>query len=53
MILPSRIIYQAWFKPDVADQRYHHCICGKMYQQDVTISGYSNLLQHLKAAHKG
>ncbi|KAE9021314.1 hypothetical protein PR002_g12287 [Phytophthora rubi] len=53
MIIPSRIIYQAWFKPDVADQRYHHCICGKVYQQDVTISGYSNLLQHLKAAHKG
>ncbi|KAE8965492.1 hypothetical protein PR003_g30296 [Phytophthora rubi] len=53
MILPIRIIYQAWFKPDVADQRYHHCICGKVYQQDVTISGYSNLLQHLKAAHKG
>ena len=49
---PTRVFYQAWFNHDVVDSGYHHCICGKVYQQYIK-SGYSNLMQHLKAAHKG
>ncbi|KAG3111908.1 hypothetical protein PI124_g9491 [Phytophthora idaei] len=51
-MLPSRIIYQAWFKPDVVDHGYHHCICGIVCQQDIK-AGYMSLLQHPKAAHNG
>ncbi|KAG3173438.1 hypothetical protein JG687_00009007 [Phytophthora cactorum] len=51
-MLPSRIICQAWFKPDVVDHGYHHCICGMVCQQDIK-AGYTGLLQHPKAANNG
>ncbi|KAF1794174.1 hypothetical protein GQ600_5623 [Phytophthora cactorum] len=52
MILPSRIIYNAWLQAHVIDPNSHHCICGKVYQQDLT-NGYHNLLKHLATKHKG
>ncbi|KAL3664654.1 hypothetical protein V7S43_010403 [Phytophthora oleae] len=52
MTLSSRSIYTACFEVDVADSSLHYCICGKVYQQNLK-SGYTNLLQHLKTAHKG
>ncbi|KAG3071423.1 hypothetical protein PI124_g3103 [Phytophthora idaei] len=52
MILPSRIIYNAWFQAHVIDPNSHHCICGNVYQQDLT-NGSHNLLEHLATKHKG
>ncbi|KAG6943335.1 hypothetical protein JG687_00018529 [Phytophthora cactorum] len=52
MILPSRNIYNASFQAVVNNPNSHPCICGKVYQQDLT-NGYHNLLKHLVTKHKG